>query len=350
MNRLIAGILAILLMGISRAAPAQPRTYKVGLIITDGVMVSGLPAHLQARHPQLVADLRAEVRLLLSQLGRFQVLNWDASFSRDRYTYHGVGEIDLALHISLLRADKVFSNQIIYANQSMWGLPPGYGGQEAGLEYEVVSLPAISDRLAIRLVDPQHNKVLWSVQRDSTVIVPYDAQGFILNTRKYPGLTPPGLLREHLAVLMRLRQDNSAVDRLLDVADRWFISKPAADVVVSQALLEGMVKSIAEELDSNLPLEGRIANLLPSESGGFRVQLDIGAQHGLVPTLRLDVWRPLPATQKVGELEVVAVDSTTATARLIKLNKKIRKQGEGLQVQDRVISPKRPPKGRRNRP
>ena len=52
--------------------------------------------------------------------------------------------------------------------------------------------------------------------------------------------------------------------------------------------------------------------------------------------------------QKVGELEIVQVDSTTSIAILKGLDKRIRKQGEGLQPLDRVISPKRPPSGRRN--
>lgn len=349
MTRLIAA-LAMLLMGIWQAALAQPHIYTAGLVITDGVMLSGLPIHLQTRHAELVADLRVQVRLLLLQLGRLQVLNWDANFSANRYLYQGVGEVDYVVHVLLLRADKIFCNQIIYANQMMMGLPAGYGGQEAGLAYEVVSLPAISDRLEIRLVDPHRNKILWSALRDSTATVPFDPQGFILNTRKYPGLTPPQLLQENLAELMRLRQDNRSVDRLLDVADRWFVSKPAAEVKVSQKLLEGLVQSLAADLDSNVPLEGQITQLLPSEAATLRVQLDLGAQHGITPALRLEVWRPLPATQKVGELEVVAVDSTTATARLRRLDKKIRKQGESLQLLDRVISPKRPPPGRRNSP
>ena len=348
MIRRIVGALAILLM-IWKLAPAQPRTYKVGLVITDGVAVSALPAHLQALHPQLVADLRVEIRELLAGLGRFQVFELDAPTRGASPAYRDSEDIDLAVHVFLLRAEKTFRNQIIYSFESL-GLPPLYGAQEGGLGYEIVSLPAIDARLEIRLADPHNNKVSWSAQRDSTATVPYDGQVFILNTRKYPGLTPPRLLQEHLAGLMRLRQDNSSVDRLLDVADRWFVSKPAADIKVSHALLDAMVRSLAEDLDSNLPLEGQVAKLLPSQEGELRVQLDIGAQHGLVPNLRLGVWRPLPATQKVGEVEVVTVDSTTATARLRKLDKKIRKQGEGLQPQDRVISPKRPPKGRRIHP
>ena len=82
--------------------------------------------------------------------------------------------------------------------------------------------------------------------------------------------------------------------------------------------------------------------LLPERKGKAHVQLNIGAQHGLIAKMRLQVLRPDPSDQKVGQLEVVEVDSTTAIARLRKLDKKLRKLGEGLQLQDRVISPKRP--------
>jgi hypothetical protein len=58
--------------------------------------------------------------------------------------------------------------------------------------------------------------------------------------------------------------------------------------------------------------------------------------------MRLDVWRPQPSQQKVGQVEVVELDSTTAIARLRKIEKKLKKRGEGLQKQDRVISHKRP--------
>jgi len=350
MAKLIAA-LVILFMEIWSPALAQPRIYTAGLVITDGVRVSGLPAHLQSRHTQMVADLRAQMRLLLAQLGRLEVLTLEATFSANRYLYYGAGEVDYVVHVILLRADKIFSNQILYTSQMRVELPAGYGGQEAGLNYEVVSLPAISDRLEIRLIDPHRSRVLWSALRDSTVTVSFDPQVFILNTRKYPGLTPPRLLQENLAELMRLRQGNGSTDRLLDAADRWFVSKPSADVKVSQELLGGLVQSLAVDLDCNLPLEGQITQFLPREEGEVRVQLDLGGRHGLVPKLRLEAWRPLPANLKVGELEVVSVDSTTATAKLKRLERKIRKQGVSLQVLDRVISPKRPPPaGRRTNP
>ena len=98
---------------------------------------------------------------------------------------------------------------------------------------------------------------------------------------------------------------------------------------------------MAADIDANLPLEGRIAAILPQQKGKSRVQLNIGAQHGLASRMRLEVWRPEPSQQKVGQLEVVATDSTTAIAKLRKLDKKLKKSGEGLQLQYRVISAKR---------
>lgn len=350
MTRVLAAFAVGLLFfffGTPELAQAQPRVYKLGLVITDAVLISALPAHLQARHSQLVADLRGRMRVLLSQLGRFQVFNWDATLEENRYTYHGVEGVDFVLQVLLHRADKIVRNQVIYAYEGV-GLPPIYGAHEGGLDYEIVSLPAISDRLEIRLVEPHKGKVFWSTQRDSTVIVPYNNRLYILNPRKYPGLNPPVMLQNYLADVMRLRQDNRAIDRLLDVADRWFVSKPAGDIEVAQALLGDLVQSFGAEIDGNLPLEGEITELLPSDRK-LQVRIDIGARQGLVPALRLEVWRPLPAAQKVGELELVQVDSTTSIAVLKNLDKQIRKRGEGLAPLDRVISPKRPPSGRRKR-
>ena len=112
-----------------------------------------------------------------------------------------------------------------------------------------------------------------------------------------------------------------------------------------EELLKGLVDNLAPDLDANLPLEGRIAALLPEQKGKLHVRLNIGARHGLTTRMRFNVWRPRPSQQKVGQIEVVEMDSTTAIARLRKLDKKLKKRGDGLQVQDRVISPKRPSRG-----
>ena len=135
---------------------------------------------------------------------------------------------------------------------------------------------------------------------------------------------------------------NPSVERALNVSERWFVSTPSSDLAVAKGLLKGLAADLAADIDANIPLEGRIAAILPEQKGKSHVQLNIGAQHGLASRMRLDVWRPEPSQQKVGQLEVVEIDSTTAVARLRKLDKKLRKRGEGLQLQDRVISSKRP--------
>lgn len=343
--------LLVLALGGATVASAQARIYAAGLAITDAVAVEALPAHLRANHAQLLAELRGQAKGRLSGLGRLQVAHWEATFSANRFQYQGPGDADFVVHVLLSHADKVFRNQVIYTNEGIRALPLGYGGQESGLDYEVVSLPAIGTRIEMRLVDPHRNKILWSAQRDTTATVAFDPQVFVLNTRKYPGFTPASILQENLADLMRLRQDNTNVDRLLDVADRWFVSKPSADVKMAQATLGSLLESLAAELDSNLPVEGQITQVLPVEDGEAQVQLDLGSRHGLAPGLCLEVWRALPNGQRVGEIEIVRADSATATARLRKLDRAVRKRGESLEVTDRVISQKRPPlAGRRNVP
>jgi hypothetical protein len=61
----------------------------------------------------------------------------------------------------------------------------------------------------------------------------------------------------------------------------------------------------------------------------------------LVPRLRLDVWRDPPNEEKIGQIEIVQLNPTSAIAKLRKLEKKIRKRGETLQPGDRVISRRR---------
>ena len=62
----------------------------------------------------------------------------------------------------------------------------------------------------------------------------------------------------------------------------------------------------------------------------------------------MDVWRTIAQKQKVAKIEIIAVDSTTSIAKLRKLDKKIRKRGEGIQPGDLVISHKR--RSNRKRP
>ena len=338
----LIGLATAILGGICPAA-SQPQVYTIGLAFTDRVDTTALPPHMQRQHPVFVRDLRRKMRDLFAALGRFRTLQLQISGEEDHPTYLGARSVDFVAHMTLNKAYKVYNNQVLYFNDGGLLYPrPDKGGRDGGSPYEVVSLPAITGQLEARLVNPHKDRIFWSALRDSTTIVPYDEQRFLYNSWKYPGLSHPGLVRVFLADILRLQQVNSSVERALNVSDRWFVSASRHDTEIAAGLLEGLVTSFAADLDSNLPLEGRIEAMLPEQKDKPHVQLNIGERHGLRPRLRLDVWRPLPSAQKVGQIEVVEVDSTTAVARLRKLEKKLKKRGECLQRLDRVISLKRP--------
>ena len=349
MRRVIfIGLIAASLGGICPSA-AQPRIYTIGLVLADRVNPDGLPPHMRRQHPALVNDMRRGIRGLLADLGRFRTLPFRMSGEGDDPVYLDSRSVDFVIQITLDKADKIYRNQILYSQGLLLYNRPGEAGRSDEAPYEVISLPAITGRLEVRLVDPHKDKVLWSSLRDSTAVVPIDERIFLYNNRKYPGLTHPDLLRAHpdllrafQADILRLRQVNRSVDRALNMSDRWFVSQPSHDVEIARNLFRGMVASLAADLDSNLPLEGRIDAMLPAKEGKSYVQLNLGTHHGLRPRMRLEVWRPQPSSQKVGQVEVVEIDSTTAVARLRKLDKKLKKRGEGLQLLDRVISRKRP--------
>lgn len=333
----LIGLATAILGGICPAA-AQPQVYTIGLVFADRVDTTALPPHMQRQHPVLMRDLRQKMHRLFATLGRFRIFQLQISGEENRPTYLGAQSVDFVVHMTLNKAYKIYSNQVLYPNYAI----PNRGDQAGGPPYEVISLPAITGQLEAKLVDPHKDRIFWSALRDSTAIVPYDEQIFLYNSWKYPGLSHPGLLRAFLADILRLQQVNSSVERALNASDRWFVSAPNRDAEIAAGLLQGLAASFTADLDGNLPLEGRIEAMLPEQQGKPHVLLNIGERHGLEPRLRLEIWRPLPSAQKVGQLEVVEVDSTTAIARLRKLDKKLKKRGEGLQLLDRAISLKRP--------
>ena len=320
---------------------AQPRVYTVGLVFTDAIDRHALPPHLKRQHPVTIGDMRREIRGLFTSLGRFRPLWIRSSGPPEDPEYIGARSVDFIAHITLNKAYKIYSNQVLYFYGGDLFNRPGVQGQDGGTPYEVISRPAITGQFEVKLVNPHKDRIFWSALRDSTAIVPYKEDLFLYNSWKYPGLSHPDLVRAFLADILRLQQVNSSVERALNVSARWFISSPEQDAETARGLLRGLAASFAADLDGNLPLEGRIAALLAPQKDKPHVRLNIGARHGLAPRMRLEVWRSRPADQKVGQIEVVEVDSTTAVARLRKLDKKLRKRGEGLQVLDRVVSPKR---------
>ena len=325
--------LFIFLFG-GQPANAQPHIYTIGLVFTNLVDQEILPVHLAEQHPRLMLEIERTIRDVFTDLGRFRAVRLRSIHPTEQES------IDYIAHFTFNKAHKTYHNQVIHDYENSGLLDDG--GPSEDQTYTVISLPAIVCQLEVMLEDPQRDKIFWSDLRDSSAVIPYDQQLFLYNTWKYPGASHPGLTRAFLADLLRLQMADPATERALNVAERWFVSKPSSDLVTARGVLKGLADNLAPDLDANLPLEGRIAALLPERKGKPHVQLNIGAQHGLMKRMRFDVWRPRPSQQKVGQIEVVDVDSTTAIARLRKLDKKLKKRGDGLQVQDRVISPKRP--------
>ena len=334
----LIGLAAILFS--SQPANAQPHIYTIGLVFTDLVDQELLPIHLAEQHPRLMRKIERAIRDIFADLGRFRAVRLQSVGEVDDPVYQGGESIDYLAHFILNKAHKTYHNQVIHYYENSGRFDDG--GPSEDQSYEVISLPAFVGQLEVKLVDLHRDKIFWSDLRDSSAVIPYDQQLFLYNTWKYPGASHPGLTRAFLADLLRLQMANPATERALNVADRWFVSKPSSDLAVARGVLKGLADNLAPDLDANLPLEGRIAALLPERKGKPHVQLNIGVRHGLTKRMRFDVWRPRPSQQKVGQIEVVDVDSTTAIARLRKLDKKLKKRGDGLQVQDRVISPKRP--------
>ena len=337
MNRLLLIGWATILFG-NQPANAQPHIYTVGLVFTDLVDQEALPVHLADQHPLLMREIERTLRDIFADMGRFRAVRL-RSIGGASDPNQGEASVDYIAHFILNKAYKTYHNKVIhYENLGLFD----DGRPSEDRSYEVISLPAIVGQLEVKLADPRRDRIFWSDLRDSSAVIPYDKQLYLYNSWKYPGASHPSLTRAFLADLLRLQMANPSTERALNVAERWFISKPSSDLAVAQGVLKGLAGNLAPDLDANLPLEGRIAALLPARKGKPHVRLNIGARHGLLKRMRFDVWRPRPSQQKVGQIEVVEMDSTTAIARLRKLDKELKKRGDGLQIQDRVISPKRP--------
>lgn len=338
MKRLFLIGWAAILFG-NQPANAQPHRYTIGLAFTDLVDQEALPVHLADQHPLLMREIERTLRDIFADMGRFRAVRLRSTGEARDPVYQGEESVNYIAHFMLNKAYKTYHNKVIhYENLGLFD----DGRPSEDRSYEVISLPAIVAQLEVKLEDPRRDRIFWSDLRDSSAVIPYDKQLYLYNSWKYPGASHPSLTRAFLADLLRLQMANPSTERALNVAERWFISNPSSDLAVAQGVLKGLASNLAPDLDANLPLEGRIAALLPARKGKPHVRLNIGAQHGLLKRMRFDVWRPRPSQQKVGQIEVVEMDSTTAIARLRKLDKELKKRGDSLQIQDRVISPKRP--------
>jgi hypothetical protein len=333
-------LLGLTLGFFSDAAPAlsQPRTLVIGVEIVDQVEPAGMPPHLQRVKPLLLDNLHQDLMVLFADLGRCKPL--DLAVDRSNGSRAGSGAVDFFAQVIVHQLHKSYRNkQYVGTSHDIHIADELY--YEPG-ETEVTSEPILIARLEFGLVDAHKGKRFWSRMSDSTAAIPHGRYDYIFNPAKHPGAVLPESLQNFMADILRLTDvPRSPLRYILDAADRWFISKPQDDIDTAQGLLAGMAASFYTHLDSNLPLEGQAVELLPEKKDKTRVLLNIGAEHGVIPHLKLDVWRPLPTAQKVGQIQVVQVDSTTAVARVRKIDKQLRKRGEGIQPGDRVISKKR---------
>ncbi len=341
----LCATLLLLCWGQPETVEAEPRIYRIGLVTVDAVAKELLPPHLVDIHGEFVVVLRRLVEGLFRDLGRFETAPWMAIREERRYEYSGPGDADFVAHFTLRSFGKIYRNESV----PRYGSLPSATGPSSS-PYEILSRPIISGRLEVELVDLQRNRIFWSSLRDTTAIVPHDPSIFLYNPGRYPGRNHPALISAHLADIIRLQAFNHSLQGAMAGADRWFVSLPGDDVSTAKSLLRGLVLSLRSEIDCNLPLEAHISQLLPDEVGKGQVMLDVGARHGLRPHMKLDLFRPLPSEQKVGQVEIVGVDSSTAIARVSKIDRKLRRQGGGPALGDRAISLKRrPPEETRRR-
>lgn len=326
------------LTAFTSTASAQPQIYTVGVVVTDRVDAAVLPAHMRSQHPVLVRHLDRDVRSAIAAVGRFRTRRLPP-LPEGEHSDPAAQSVDFIVRVALNKAHKVYTNEILHNTRG--GLSDDAVRERAGgSPREVVSLPSLTAEVEVRLVDPHRDHILWSATRENTVVVPHDKRLFIYNAWKYPGSSDPGVVGAFLADILRLQQTSRWVDRALGVSDRWFISRPGDDLRAIRDLLRELALSFGTDIDDNLPLEGRIQAMVTGAESEGEILLNIGEQHGLVPRLRLDLWPPRHAQRKVGQIEVVSVDSTTAVARLRKLDRKLKNSGEDLHGY-RVISRKR---------
>ncbi len=337
---MLAAVIAVLLLLSASRSGGQPETYAVGVIVEDQLLPEQLPPHLLRVHPIIIDDLTRHVRALLDATGRCKVFNLQETRARGMAR----NALDFVLVVTLHKSGKSYRNRVFYFREGDLFRAVVQPQVEQDFPYEVVSEPSAVVQLGMELSD-SGDRVIWSSIIDSTAIVPYDKQVFLYNTDRYPGVTHPDLLHRYHSGLTRLRLGNPQADRMLDVSDRWFVSRTRDDLETIRSLLKSAVASSFGELDGHLPLAGKILEIEPTnERGKPKLTLDIGFRHGAIPKMRLKVTRSrVGETKKVGEIEVTECDSLFSTAKSRKIEKWLRKRGAGFEVGDRVFSKKRRP-------
>ncbi len=304
--------------------------------------------HLRPFHNSVLFKTRSAVFAGFENIVRCKVMPQAVTLdARGRSRFDDKDDADYALHFIIRRLDKFFRNRTTYQSGYDYSNTNYSAGQSS--PREIIALPVLSAAIEVRLILLERGKVMWSTLQDSTVQMPHGKR-FVYNPEKYPGFTHPEIMRDYVAPILRQRLRRPSALRMLTVADRWYLSDSTEDITAAGALLKGMIDDLMPQIDARLPLYGSIISFMGADKKNRQqFQLDLGTKHGIVEKARLDVFRQSTAAEKVGQVEIVSVDSSSSVARLRKLERSVRKRGETLAIGDRVISRQRPPQfGKRN--
>ena len=326
---------------ISLSIAHASTTFTVGIAVTKekGPDVRGWP-HLNSFYVSSIATIQKAVFRNFQVISRCRIVSHAATLdSRGQSQYTPRNDIDYLLHLVLRRADKLFRNKTIYFSNPNSAISLGVEDTQAG---ETLALPVFSAAIEARLIDPIKRRVLWSTLQDSSVLLPH-SNNYVLNVDKYPGYTPPEVIKEYVAPILMQRFRSPSSLRMLQAADRWYISDAEKDGAVGGRLLAEIVRNILPQVDAQLPLFGTIVSeLAPDGKNRPQYTLDVGANQGIVVNLKLDVYSKRLRDTKVGELKIVSVEPSTSVARLHKLDRSIRRSGGSIAMGDEVLSKKRP--------
>jgi len=138
---------------------------------------------------------------------------------------------------------------------------------ESGRPYEIVSHPAVTGRLELRLVDPP-------AEQDRVVrLAGHHPAGSVrhgelpVQSNKAPWLDPAGLAGDPRAAFARLGIANPAVYRALQVSDRWYYSYPNDDLRAARRVLPALVRAFFTDLDGRLPSREGLQASCPGRRG-----------------------------------------------------------------------------------
>lgn len=348
--RYAAGLWALLFVGLSASLTSAQDVESILLTVRLGddrnpeaqwPHLSSFHRHaLDIVYESLSAEIRPLKRIVINSRNHStaRVPPWRKTRVRSGETF--------ALYLTLRRFGKLFRNRSLYHTRQDLAAT----AQEP-MSYEMMSLPVLSGALEARLVNLKNEKTTWSALHDSSVLLPHH-ENFIYNPEKYPGLMPQDIIRDYAVPILRMRSLRPSALRMLAVADRWYISDEAEDRTAAVEMLKGMVADLVPEIDAHLPLYGSVDSLAGRDKKDRPlVRINLGYKDGIHKKARLDVLRPEMPDPKIGQVEVLSVDSTSAIGYLRKLERTVRKRGDTVHIGDQIVSRKRPPtQAKRNRP